>query len=51
MPASQQPEQGEKNVSIGGSTFPIRSVDVGPVRFEVWAEESRTKGKLPARND
>jgi hypothetical protein len=51
MPAAQQPQAGEKHISIGGSTIPIRSVDVGPVRFEMWAEESRAKGKLPERND
>ena len=46
MPAAQQPEPGEKHISIGGSTVPIRSVDVGPVRFEMWAEESRAKGNF-----
>jgi len=51
MPATQQPEPGEKHISIGGSTVPIRSVDVGPVRFEMWAEESRAKGKLPEKSD
>jgi mitotic spindle assembly checkpoint protein MAD2B len=51
MPAEQQPEPGQKNISIGGSTVPIRSVDVGPVRFEMWAEESRAKGKLPEKGD
>jgi len=51
IPATQQPEPGEKHVSVGGSTLPIRSVDVGPVRFEMWVEESRAKGKVPATED
>ena len=51
MPATQQPELGEKHITIGTSTVPIRSVDVGPVRFEMWAEESRAKGKLAEKQD
>jgi hypothetical protein len=47
MPAEQQPSRSEKSISIGANTVPIRSVDVGPVRFEMWAEESRAKGKIP----
>ena len=47
MLAEHQPAPGEKHISMGGNTVPIRNVDVGPVRFEMWAEESRTKGKLP----
>lgn len=50
IPADQQPEPGQKHISIGGSTVPIRNVDVGPVRFEMWAEESRAKGKLPEKS-
>jgi hypothetical protein len=34
--------------TVGGNTVPIRAIDVGPVRFEMWAEEARAKGKLPA---
>ena len=51
MPEERQPLPGEKPISIGGSTVPIRNVDVGPVRFEMWAEEARVKGKLPRRDD
>lgn len=51
MPAAQQPEPGEKHISVGGNTIPIRSVDFGPVQFEMWAEESRAKGKLPERSN
>ena len=47
MPAENQPPPGQKSIPIGGNTVPIRGVDVGPVRFEMWAEESRAKGKLP----
>lgn len=51
IPAEQQPPPGEAYMPLGASVVPIRNVDVGPVRFELWAEESRAKGKLPEKSD
>jgi hypothetical protein len=52
VPAEYQPPPpGEKPITIAGSTIPIRNVDVGPVRFEMWAEEAKIKGKLPQRGE
>jgi len=46
IPAEKQPGPAETISSLGANSVPIRGVDVGPVRFEMWAEESRAKGKL-----
>ncbi|ETS83201.1 hypothetical protein PFICI_05077 [Pestalotiopsis fici W106-1] len=47
-----QPSSKDKPVpggDIGGAkTTPIRSVEVGPLFFECWVEEGKTKGDLPS---